>query len=77
MKLAQEEEVRRKTVDRRDSISSQDESQDTVEVSGMYLPMYLHFRTSTPSKSEIFSLKSVTVACSYIFAFQDQYTLQK
>ena len=33
MKLVQEEEFLRKTVDRRDSISSQDESQDTLEVS--------------------------------------------
>ena len=33
MKLVQEEEVIRKTVDRREPISSEDESQDTLEVS--------------------------------------------
>ena len=39
--------------------------------------MEFPFRTSTPSQSEIFSLKSVIVACSYRISFQDQYTLPK
>ena len=42
--------------------------------------MEFPFRTSTPSQSEIFSLKAVIVACSlcsYTVAFQDQHTLPK
>ena len=39
--------------------------------------MEFPFRTSTPSQSEIFSLKSVIVACLYRISFQDQYTLPK
>ena len=42
--------------------------------------VYLHFRTSTPSQSEIFSLTAVIVTCSlcsYTVAFQDQHTSQR
>ena len=41
--------------------------------------VYLHFRTSTPSRSEIFSQVFIVACslCSYTVAFQDQHTLPK
>ena len=57
MKLVQEEEVIRKTVDRREPISSEDEPQDTLEVSLIVDYTVAFNDKNTPRQSEIFSIE--------------------